>query len=69
MKQTMKNGNRAWSLGMGVAFLAMVQTASVGADPAASAAEVAPAVAVDAAMTEWANGLCDVIGEGARLLT
>ena len=69
MKQTMKNGNRAWSLGMGVAFLAMVQTASVGAEPAASAAGTAPSVAVDAAMTEWANGLCDVIGEGARLLT
>ncbi len=69
MKQMMKTGWMACAVAVGMVFRVMAQTASVGADPAASAAGVAPAVAEDAAMTEWANGLCDVIGEGARLLT
>ena len=53
----------------GVVFLAMMQGVWAGDDPAASTAGSVPAAAPDAAMTEWANGLCEVIGEGARLLT
>ena len=69
MKQTMKMRWMVCAIGVGMAFRVMAQTASVGVDPAASAAGTAPAVAADAAMAEWANGLCEVVSEGARLLT
>ena len=68
MKQTVKLGGLARAIGMGAVFLAVAQPVLAGVDPAAPAAGPALAVAVDAAMAEWANGLCEVIGEGARLL-
>ena len=52
----------------GVVFLAMMQGVWAGDDPAAPATGSMPPAVPDAAMSEWANGLCEVIGEGARLL-
>ncbi len=67
MKQAVNMERVKWTAG--VVFLAMMQGVWAGDDPAASTAGSVPAAAPDAAMTEWANGLCEVIGEGARLLT
>lgn len=62
MKRTLKMGMAACAAGMGMAFHAMAQATPAGVDPAASAAGEAPAPA------EWAQGLCAVVAEGARLL-
>ncbi|NCA82028.1 MAG: hypothetical protein EOM72_04710 [Opitutae bacterium] len=65
MKRTLKTGMAAGAAGMWMAFHAMAQVTSTGVDPAAGAAGEAPAAAATA---EWAQGLCEVVAEGARLL-
>lgn len=68
MKRTLKMGMAACAAGMGMAFHAMAQATPAGVDPAASAAGEAPAEVAGAATAEWAQGLCEVVAEGARLL-
>ena len=69
MERTIKTGAALCVAGMWLAVQAMAQTAASGVDPVASAAGEAPPVAADAAMAEWATGLCGVVEEGTRLLT
>ena len=68
MKRTLKMGMAACAAGMGMAFHAMAQATPAGVDPAASAAGEAPAGVAGAATAEWAQGLCEVVAVGARLL-
>jgi C-terminal processing protease CtpA/Prc len=68
MERTIKIGVALCAAGMWISVHALAETIPAGTDPAAAAAGEVPAVAVDAALAEWTQGLCAAVAEGARLL-